>query len=196
MGFVPFEAGFLVLQVGKFSCCCFFQKGPVMFLPPIPLHMISFVKDYWDEIDGETVVMGALPFTRFARADGLQVLLPLGAAKCLVDFEAGLRQSGQMSPRQRICQSLEHWSKFRVEFADTTVDHIDSVVHEKTFLWGFGGERLRVGERASTLRCSEPERNGSREEWLPKASRVEGKMRQFYHELCIVRRSRAPKAHT
>lgn len=167
-----------------------------MFVPPIPLYMISFVKDYWDEIDGETVVMGALPFTRFSRADGLQVLLPLGAAKCLVDFEAGLRQAGQMGPRQRICQSLEHWSKFRVECADTTVDHIDSVVHEKTFLWGFGGERLRVGERAYTLRRSESERNGTREEWLPKVPRVEGKMRQFYQELCIVRRSRAPKAHT
>ena len=69
----------------------------------------------WDVIDGQPVIMRALPRPRFRGPLGEKVELPDGTAKTLERFEEGLRLAGFIGPREGLRQSVKRFNSFRVE---------------------------------------------------------------------------------
>jgi len=125
-----------------------------------------------DEIDSEPEVMGRLAASRFRRADGKQVVLPLETAERLKDFELGLRDAGLIGPSQALFQSSEDAYIFRVNATHASIDlgHASNSI-EPIGLRGYG-VKTPSAERFS----QEPLVKGSRD--------------RLRDEMCIVRRSR------
>ena len=66
------------------------------------------------EIDGETVLMRALPWSHFRGAFGEQVQLPVGTAEALERFEQELRLVGLIGKGQVLRQGAKDPTYFRV----------------------------------------------------------------------------------
>lgn len=77
-----------------------------------------------DEVDGEPVLMRALPRARFRNRFREQVQLPSWAAVCLEDFEAELRNTGLVKEGEMLVQVSHSRLKFRVQKADVSIDDV------------------------------------------------------------------------
>lgn len=88
-----------------------------------PAKVDSFLSRYpWDEIDGQSVLMRALPRARFRGTFGDEVRLPNGTAERLEDFEAGLRDAGLLAESEILKKSHSPFLHFRVQKRQVAVD--------------------------------------------------------------------------
>lgn len=71
-----------------------------------------------DKVHSQPELVCTLPRSRFRNALGEHVRLPLRAAICLEDFEAGLRAAGFVAVDQVLVQSLDGSREFRVQTLD------------------------------------------------------------------------------
>lgn len=119
-----------------------------------------------NEIDSEPELVRALERSRFRNTFFDEVSLPHGRAKCLEDFEAGLRAAGLVGVHQILVQSGASGRKFRVAKRQVGIDgHISDPSEEKPVanalsLSAVESERLfRAGSQPPALRHS---KNGRR----------------------------------
>lgn len=151
------------------------HEFPVVLFIPRPPGFGGRV--YRDDIDGEAIVMCALPWLRF-RAAGLgeQMVLPLGAAISLVEFEEGLRLTGFMGMFEILKQPTYLEGKFGVQRSHVPiyfqrhgllhwlVDQSDRLAAKRgppaACAAGEGGTRVKGEERSVPLRGGKPVRTG------------------------------------
>ena len=67
------------------------------------------------KVEGEAVLVRALPRARFACPCGKDLVLPVGAADALERLEQGFRSAGLIGLDQRLVQRLGFADKYRVE---------------------------------------------------------------------------------
>ena len=68
-----------------------------------------------DKVNSQSELVCTLPRSRFRNALGDHARLPVGAAICLEDFEAGLRATGLIAVDEVLIQAFDGSRKFRVE---------------------------------------------------------------------------------
>ena len=91
-----------------------------------------FRGDVRNEIDSEPELVRALERSRFRGAFFEEIALPHGRAKCLEEFEAGLRAAGLVGVHQILVQSGASGRKFRVAKRQVGIDgHITDPSEEK-----------------------------------------------------------------
>lgn len=78
--------------------------------PPVPVPI-----DYWDEINGQSVLMRTLPRVRFRTSVGLEVCLPVREAQSLEDTELSLRLANLISFDECLVQEDELSSHLKVQ---------------------------------------------------------------------------------
>lgn len=76
-----------------------------------------------DVINGKSVVMRALPRSRFASLSGEEVVLPERTAQCLENFESGLRKAGFIKPNEFLLKL----NKGRLRFVVASGERPDDV---------------------------------------------------------------------
>lgn len=78
--------------------------------------------DAGHKVARKSVLMRALPSTRFRRLTGKQVVLPVGTAIALEKFEAGLRLAGLMREDEFLLQLNKSPARFVVANSQAAVD--------------------------------------------------------------------------
>lgn len=101
-----------------------------------PFHTLQrrpnpFAVDEGNEVDRKAELMRALPRASFCGPFGEQIELPDGTAVRLEDFKVGLEQAGLILPGQRLRQTFNDRTKFRVERLNTALDGMYAV-HDDT----------------------------------------------------------------
>jgi len=69
----------------------------------------------WDHIDRQPELVSRHKLPGFRGTFGEEIILPLGMAECLKDFEVGLRSAGLMGVDEELVQSTASPGKFRVQ---------------------------------------------------------------------------------
>lgn len=138
-------------QLGKDLPIVVFRWGPM----PLPLsYSVPVLPDPpRDEIDGEPVLMRALPRAHFRGAFGEQVSLPVGTAETLERFEQELRLVGLISKGEVLRQGAKDPTYFRVQVGNRKLSTVDLHSHSSCVERGTGSEN--PVERSNTLGGSE-----------------------------------------
>lgn len=76
-----------------------------------------------DKVHSQTELVCTLPRSRFRNALGEHARLPLRAAICLEDFEAGLRAAGLIAVDEVLVQPFDGSRKFRVQTVDAVASY-------------------------------------------------------------------------
>lgn len=111
-----------------------FKKSVVVRAVPAPAGVDPFPEllaerqrlgliDVRHEVGGKSELMRRLPAKRFRNPFGDEVVLPLGVAESLEDFEAGLRAAGLVAVDQVCVQFAHAPRKFWFKKIDAVVDH-------------------------------------------------------------------------
>lgn len=132
-----------------------FRFGPVPIAPDKPVP--HFPDAARDEVDCEPVLMCTLPRRHFRGAFGEKVVLPAGTAETLERFHKELRLVGLIGQGEVLRQSAKCPSHFRVQVGNRKLTSFD--IHEGSSLFEHlrGTAETPGGERATQLRCREPE---------------------------------------
>lgn len=142
------------------------------------------------KVNGKPELVCTLPRSRFRNALGDHARLPVGAAICLEDFEAGLRAAGLVAVDQVLVQPFDGSRKFRVETVEVGVSDGHDWYPSGSLTVGEGRQRFAL--QGSPHQQSKARKSSSR--GPVKVEERKRALTGWDAELLALQRSRVPVA--